>query len=240
MKKSISIVVFTLAFLSLIFTQCDEAYAVNDQSAEIARSVLYELALDTAGVDGYSLNHAMIHAREAISQTGKDIGVPFTKYIYTDTAKMGVFVDTGLLFLNYVIIDTLIDDEFLIPLRNLMPVELDSMMKLADHETSIFLQNNATNYYWQRGSDSIWITPIGLDKDTFTVWGYKEATYLSDSTVTTNIPQKYRWAAIMYGCHLASLKLENGRAQDYLAIYENIVKKIWVFRIGRPLVETGE
>lgn len=218
------------------------AWAVNDTPSLLANSVYNLLNIDSTGVDGYARVLALRQAKDAMYKVGTDVGVPFTKSVTTTSLKSGVLIDTGLIWLSSVAVDSELFGTYT-AIRALNQYEShQALLKSCSYNEmppAGFVM--ASGYWWQPGSDSIVIGPVTPGTDTLTVTGYKLADYPADSTSSTNLPEEYRWSAVIWACHLASMSLENGRAAEFEQEYKRLIAEIWQKRLtGLPFGETAK
>ncbi len=212
------------------------AYAANDTPILVANNAYHQLNLDTSGVEDCPRTLALKYAMDGLYQVGIDVGVPFTKSITTTSLKPGVLIDTGLIWISSVAVDSAIFGG-MFSVRGLTQYETKDKL-LSDciyPEKPPSTGISPSGFWWHPGSDSIVIGPVSLGVDTLTVTGYKEDIYSADSTTATNLESKCRWAAVLWACYLASQSLENGRVAEFEKAYLRQIAEIWQKRVtGMP------
>jgi len=217
-----------LAAIAVILCVSQDAHGgINSNQVEVANSILRQLRVDTNGVDACTRAEALVFARDGLAQAGTDIGVAFAKRCISTAGVMAMLIDTALIKIDYIAIDSVVDDDYLIPVRQLTSAPLDTVLDVAQSGNGVRDEINATHYNNPDGLDSVYLAPVSSDADTFFVIGWKRDDLSTDSTATTNLPQEYRHLAVLWGLHLASQMLENGRSTEFEGEYWRRVTMIW-------------
>jgi len=214
------IILLTLLFLAPM------VYADDSTAAAVASSILRQLDYDTTGTARLPRALALRYARGGIGRVGTDIGKDTAKVCTLAAYAWGVKVDTALIEVVAVVYDS-----SSYPRRALTEIPYSEINKFL-FSGEINSHQHATHYA-QLG-DSIFLGPLTSEASVFRVQYLKQHKYLADSTTVTDLPQKYRDLAVLWGCYRASERLQNGRAQEFLERYIGLRNdaKTGVFNTG--------
>ena len=214
MKKVLLIMVVLTLFPFMVRAEWNDSTGV-----QLANSIYETLNRDTTGTASLPRYLVVEYAREGVDKIGWDVGIEAGKQLITSAYDDALLVDTNLLRVSM-----LVYDSASYPRRALKPLSPDSLFKLQFSKTITNLKN-ATNYaVW---GDSVLITPVSSDVDTFRIRYWKQIDHLSDSTTATSLSTGYRNMAIMWGCYKSSERVNNGRADEFLARYDKQLTEIW-------------
>ena len=239
-------VIAPLGYQGYIAHWVDEACAavnidIYGTLPDIATSSYEQLQHNSTGTNALPRSLMLEYAMESVAKAGSDIGTPFTKRVLSTPENMGVLVDTALLAITWVMIDSIIEDSA-VPVRMLEYLPLNELLPLTWGEDDVAAmddENNATHWYRPPGSDSMMIAPMGMEVDSFNVIGFKRVKFSPDSLVDITLDEEYRRLAILWTMALASERLSNGKYEKYEARYDMAVKKIWARRMN-PFYQEGQ
>jgi hypothetical protein len=197
-----------------------------DSTIKVMRSDVYEqLGMDTTGPASLPIYMANKFSQRGIDKTGWDLGQEVSKQIISTANKSAVAVDTALIR-----VVGMAYDSGGYPVRWLREVPIDSLTKMV-FSGAITPEKNATHY--AAFGDSVYLGPTSGNADTFNVLYYKKYTYPTDTTTANPLPVEYRRVAIAWACYEASEKLNNGRAEEFLKRYAEMVAALWGARYGK-------
>lgn len=198
-----------------------------DSTIKLMRTGVYEqLNMDTTGTDALPTYLANRYCQYGIERVGWDLGIEASKIIATTANRSVIALDTSLIRVVGVFADTLGGK----PIRTLRPVSHDSLSN-TQYDGAVTPGRNATQYFVF--GDSIYLAPISSDVDTFSVLYYKKTNYITDTTTATNLPMEYRRIVIMWACYQASERMFNGRTEEFLKRYNDLLMLTWGARYGK-------
>lgn len=197
-------------FLVLLFL-APVAHTDDSTTAAIASSILRQLEYDTTGTARLPRSLALRYARSGVGKIGTDIGKDTTKVCTLSAYAWGLKVDTVLIEVVAVVFDSLS-----YPRRALTEIPYPEIKKFL---FSGEINNNQHATHYAQFGDSIFLGPVTSASSIFRIQYLKQHKYLADTTTVTDLPQKYRDLAVLWGCYKASERLQNGRAQEFLERY---------------------
>lgn len=196
----------------------------TDSTASLLASSMYQmLNYDTTGIDLLPRAAGLEYARMGFAKAGDDLGKPAMKLVEKSSGALSVLVDTATIQIKAVGYDTAGYVR-----RFLVQVPLDTIRVIQGNK-EVSDEKRATHF--AQFGDSLILVPVTTATDTFQVIYWKRCKHLSDSTTATDLPEEYREAALIYGCYLASMAVQNGRAGDFFTAYKELRNDILTRRV---------
>ena len=201
----------------LLLATVTYAADMDSSSVFMARSIYERLGIDTSGSARLPTYLARECARKGIYQVGIDLGQEASKSVIIAANKGAALLDTQVIRIAGVSYDSLG-----ITRRWLQAVPYDTLNRFSGE---ISASRNAARY--ALFADSLLVGPVSSNADTFGVRYYKMTNYQATDSGGTNLPLAYRDLAIQWGCFVASQILNNGRADEFRKVYNEMVAQEW-------------